>query len=159
MTDDVQQLLDMVRRMMESSEFCFLITNGETGWPTARRMQPFGPEEDFTLWFGASPESRKVADIRRDDRVTVGYADDQEGAYVALLGTAEVRPDDALRRRYWRDSFADFWPDGPDGGDYVLIKVLPSRIELMNIARRVAPPPYGLRPAVLVRRGQAWEPD
>lgn len=39
---------------------------------------------------------------------------------------------------------------------YVLIQVVPSRLEVMSVARQVTPAPFGLCPAVLVRRGDAW---
>ena len=48
-----------------------------------------------------------------------------------------------------------FWPAGPEGDDYVLIKFTPFRIELMSIYRNVVPDPR-LQPAVLVRDGEEW---
>jgi general stress protein 26 len=150
-----ERVLNVAKEIVTSKEFCFLVTLHESGRANARVMQPFPPEEDWTIWFGASPESRKVEEILEDDRVTVGYERGERGAYVTLVGTASVRDDADLRDRYWRASFADYWPDGP-GEDYVLIEFVPSRMEVMDISREVTPEPFGLQPAVLLRGEEGW---
>jgi len=155
-TMTVDSLLEITRATIKAAEFCFLVTLSESGQPNARLMQPFEPEADLTIWFGTSPKTRKVQEIQRDNRVTLGYEYAPEGAYVTLIGTAQIEDDISKRRQYWRESFADFWPSGPESDDYVLIKFVPSRIELMNMAQEVAPAPYGLKPAILVRAGEAW---
>jgi general stress protein 26 len=154
-----EHLLEVARQTMEAAEFCFLITLDESGQSSARLMQPFGPEKDMTVWFGASPESRKVAEILEDDRVTLAYSYGPEAAYVTLIGTAQIESDAASRQRHWRDSFHEFWPAGPGDSSYIVIKFVPARIELMNIERQVAPEPFGLRPATLVRIGDEWQSE
>ena len=47
-------------------------------------------------------------------------------------------------------------PDGPEGDDFVLIRLVPRRIELMSFADRIHPEPYGLKEAVLERRDDGW---
>jgi general stress protein 26 len=152
----IEHALDVTRATIEAAEFCFLITLSESGPPSARVMQPFGPEDDFVIWFGASLESRKVREIERDPRATVGYEYGEEGAYVTLLGTAEIVGDLETRRRCWRESFEAFWSQGPDSDEYVAIRFVPQRIEIMNIERGVAPEPFGLEPLVLTRSGERW---
>ncbi len=75
---------------------------------------------------------------------------------MTLTGTASIEDDQARRQRFWREQFADFWPSGPEDDGYVLIKFVPARIELMNIAQGVAPEPFGLRPVILARTGPEW---
>ena len=152
----VQQVLRITRYIVEARDVCFLMTRGEAGQINARLMQPFGPEEDMTFWFGCSDGSRKVREVGREGQATVGYLLPSEGAYATFQGRATVERDVALRRRYWRESFAEFWPDGPEGSDYVLIRFRPSRLEVMHLQQDVAPEPYGLRPAILWREGEEW---
>lgn len=151
-----EQLLDVTHHILEAAEFSFLITRGKKGALNARLMQPFGPDDNLTIWFGASPRSRKIREIREDSQVTVTFEYAEEGAYVTLLGEAAIKTDRETRRLYWRDSFSAFWPDGPEGDDYVIISFSPSRIEVMDIDRGVAPEPFGLQPAVLERQGSVW---
>ena len=156
--DSVTALLDATRTIMEKAGMCFLMTAGESGAINARLMQPFGPEEELVLWFGASAASRKVQELMQDARATVAYELPAEGAYVALLGRATVERDTALRQRYWRESFAAFWPAGPVHEDYVVLRFVAERIEVMHIDQGIAPEPFGLRPVVLVKKAGTWQP-
>jgi len=151
-----EQLLEVTRHILDAAEFCFLITRGNKGALNARLMQHFGPDGDLTIWFGASPRSRKVREIKRGSPVTVTFEYADEGAYVTLLGKAAIETAPETRCRYWRDSFSAFWPDGPEGDDYVVIRFSASRIEVMAIDQGVAPEPFGLQPAVLERHGSDW---
>ena len=55
--------IEVARITIEPKDYCFLITQSESGRANARLMQPFKPEEDLTIWFGSSPRSRKVREI------------------------------------------------------------------------------------------------
>ena len=149
--------LEAAEAIIASVEYCFLITQGDSGWANARQMQPFPPEENMTIWFGASPRSRKIREIEQNNRVTVAYDNPEEGAYVTLLGHAYIVRDPDVMRAHWRRRWMRYWPDGPAGDDFILIRFEPCRIELMSEARQVAPDPL-TQPAVLLRSGITWTP-
>jgi general stress protein 26 len=150
------RLLEAARASLKSVEYCFLITLSKTGEPHARLVQPFGPEEDLSLWVGTWEKSRKVQEIVRDSRLSLAFYDEKDTAYVTLLGSAHIESDVEKRKKYWRDEWIGFLPEGPEGDDYVLIKCVPDRIEMMSFGRGILPKPYGLRPAVLVRSADSW---
>jgi general stress protein 26 len=151
-----EYVLEVAKHTIIATEYCFLMTQGTAGQIHARLMQPFVPEEDLTLWFGTSPRSRKVRDIQQHNQVTVAFHQAIANAYVALGGSAQVEDNLTARQQWWREEWRAFFPAGPTGEDYVLIQVVPSRLEVMSFARQVTPAPFGLRPAVLVRRGDMW---
>jgi general stress protein 26 len=151
-----EYLLEIARNTIEAVDYCFLITLSESGQANARLVQHFKPEIDMTIWVGTSRRTRKVREICNNNRITVTFQDDREHAYVMVLGSASVETDLNHRQRHWHDDSIDFFPAGPRGDDYVVIKFVPSRIELMNFARSVTPAPFGLRPAVLVKAGDSW---
>ena len=65
MTDlTVEHALDVAHTIVSDAGLCMLMTSGPEGRIHARVMQPFPVEPDLTLWFGTSPASRKMADIR-----------------------------------------------------------------------------------------------
>lgn len=150
-----QAWLNAAKSTIQAATYCFLITQSERGQTNARLMQPFEPEEDLTIYLGASPRSRKVREIERNQEVVVTYQNSREHAYVCLLGRAQIETEIEARRKYWREEWAIFWPGGPESENYVLIRFVPSRIELMNISRNIAPEPR-TQPAVLVRAGEGW---
>lgn len=151
-----ERLLEVAVATIKAAEYCFLITLGEAGQANARLMQPFEPEPDLTIWFGASSTSRKAQEIRHASQVTLAYHYAQENAYAILSGSAQVVDDLNLKRKYWRESWKAFWPGGPESNDYALIKFTPTQLELMNFAQNITPQPYGLRPAILIKQGDVW---
>ena len=156
MTPD--ETLNIVTATLKAAEFCFLITAGENGQANARLMQPFDAETDLTIWMGLSPHSRKAREIKKNPHVTLAYQHVPEGAYVTLLGTATLVENPEKRQQYWRDSFFEFWPEGPTGDFYILLKFIPDKIEVMNMARQAAPQPYGLKAITLTRTANGWIP-
>jgi general stress protein 26 len=153
---NVAELLKIVRNMIGAVEYCFLITVDESGHPNARMVQHFEPEESLVIWFGTSPQSRKVRELRNDPRMTVAFHHAGEIAYVALKGTGELVEDPSLRRKKWFPGWDSFFPGGPEGSNYVLIEFTPSEIELMNFSLGITPPPYGMAHVDLIRAGKGW---
>ena len=149
-------ILETAKSSMRSEEYCMLITLGEAGEANARLVQPFEPEPDMTIWVGTWSKSRKVREIQKDSRVTLAFYDRDSTAYVTLLGLAGIENDLNKKRKYWREEWIGFIPQGPEGDDYVLVKFIPFRIELMSFANGVLPQPYGLKPAVVIRLEDLW---
>lgn len=152
-----EEYLTITEDIVRAAKYSSLITLGANGYVHARVMQHFAPEADLTLWFGASPNSRKAEDIRRDNRVTAIFREDSSPAYAVLAGHAEIVTDLDLRRSHWFPEWDAFFPGGPEGDDYALIKMTPTRIELLNFARDVTPVPYGLAHRDLVLTNGVWQ--
>jgi len=149
-------VIEAAKKSIGSVDYCFLITLSESGQPHARLVQPFEAGQHLTIWVGTWAQSRKVGEIQKDSRVALAFYDEEDTAYVTLLGSAQIERDIKKRQKYWREDWIGFLPKGPEGDDYVLIKFVPSRIELMSFGHGILPRPYGLRPAVLVRSGDSW---
>ena len=152
-----EQLLDAARATIKGSEYCFFVTIGSDGKPNARLMQPFEPEPDLTMWFGASPDSRKIKDLGLGNQVTLAFYDAAATAYLTVGGTATVVRDLEMRQKYWRVFWNDIYPGGPEGDDYVLLKVVPDRLEMMNFTKKTMSRPYGLSPTRLVQERGTWK--
>ena len=151
-----EYIMQVVQHTINRAEYCFLITHDLRGGANARLMQPFGPDDEMNIWFGSSSGARKVREIEKYEFVTIAYAYHEESAYVTMKGTASLVDDENLKRKYWRSSFLDFWPDGATSENYNLVKFVPTYIEAINFKQKLAPEPYGLKPAILVREGEEW---
>jgi general stress protein 26 len=152
-----EQLLTIAKDAILATQYCFLITLGEAGQLNSRLMQPYEPTEDFIIYMGTSPRSRKVSEIQGNQHVTLSYHSPRENAFVTLIGSATLETDFSLREKYWREEWRIFFPGGADSDDYILIKFVPNRIEVMNLARNISLKPYGLRAATLLKLGDSWE--
>ncbi|GHG48094.1 pyridoxamine 5'-phosphate oxidase family protein [Streptomyces griseocarneus] len=124
--------------------------------PRTRLVEHVAVDDDGTVWIGTSPRSRKAADVAAHPEVTYAVEDRAAQAYVVLQGEAVLEDGLPLRLAHWKDDFEAFFPGGPEGDDYVLLRLRPHRVELMDFTRRIHPAPFGLVPAVVERDGAGW---
>jgi general stress protein 26 len=151
-----EQLLTVTRDAILSAQYCIMTSISESGNPNSRLMQPYEPETDLTIYLGTSPHSRKVGEIQGNQRVNLSYHSSRENAYVSMMGNASIEDNISMRSYYWREEWRVFFPGGPDSDDYTLIKFVPDRIEVMNLARNICRVPYGLRPYILIKENNDW---
>jgi len=123
-------LIATAREIMGAARYCALITLDSKGRAHARTMDPFPPDEHMLVWFGTNPKSRKVAEIRRNNRVTLYYFDREGAAYVSISGVARLSNDPQEKARRWKDEWKVFYPDREKG--YLLIAVTPQELEIVS---------------------------
>ena len=123
-------ILFAAREIINESVYCGLVTVDSTGQPQTRTMNPFPSNDEFITWFATSRSSRKVKEIRNNPRVSVYFANHSVAkGYVNISGKAEVIDDKDLLVRMKRD----YWNGIPGWKDiFVLIKIVPERIEVIN---------------------------
>ena len=125
-----KELISAANEIIQSAKTCALITIDNEGRPRVRTMDPFPPEEDLTVWFGTNSSSRKVNQIKKDNRVTLYYLDNDNTGYVMIYGTASIVNDISKKEKYWKTKWKDFYPNFPEG--YMLIKVEPQWLEIVS---------------------------
>ena len=146
---DKERVLTAAAELMRSAGLCALVTLDAGGAPQARAMQPFPPEKDLTIWMATNARTRKVDEIRKDPRVTLYYLAPDGTGYVTLRGRATVVDDPAEKSKRWMPSWDAFYDDANRGSDYVLLRVIPSRIEVVSAAHGIAVDPKGWKPAIV----------
>src|SRR2546425_13256434 len=90
---DRQSLLATAREIIKTARYCALITLDSAGHPHARTMDPFLPEENMVVWLGTNAKSRKVAEIRRNQRVTIYYFLPDDQANITITGRERIVKD------------------------------------------------------------------
>lgn len=118
------------REIMTSAHTCALVTIDQENHPRTRAMDPFRPENDFTVWFGTNPRSGKVAQIQNNPNVSLYYLDSLESGYVAIYGIAQIVNDKVEKEKRWKDAWEAFYQNKTD--DYILIKVVPVSMEVVS---------------------------
>jgi general stress protein 26 len=124
-------ILKAAHLIIDSSACCVLITVDEEGKPRAREMSAFPPDEDFIIWFGTSPKSRKVAQIRSNPNVNVYYYDPKGLSYVTISGKGRIINDPEKKEKYWIDWWKSMYPDKEK--DYILIEISPEELEVFSV--------------------------
>ena len=143
------QALSAARDVLQRAVYSTLITIGQNGHPQARIVEPTAPDENFTIWIGTNPLTRKVDEIRRDPRVTLLYFHAASSSYVTVLGRATVVSDADERERRWKKSWAPFYSNGPRGSDFLLLRVTPTRLEISSPSRKMNNDPKTWLPVVI----------
>ena len=123
-------LLIYARMIVDSSNSRVFVTVDESGNPRARIMSPFTPEDNWVIWLGTFPTSRKVEQIKNNPNVVVFYYDSKTFSYVNVSGTARLVNDPDLKAKYWKEGWKRFYPDRDK--DYVLVEVTPERLEVCS---------------------------
>lgn len=125
-----KSLKEIAREVIVASKNCALITVDSLGVANARAMDPFLPEEDFTIWMGTNPKSQKVKEIKSNSKVTLYYFDKEDPGYVTIQGTATLVDSQKVKEKFWKEEWKNFYKDRKT--NYLLIKVVPSKLNVIS---------------------------
>jgi len=153
---DASQALESAYRQIRRAKYAFLTTHGERS-PDARLIEPIFEKSDFSFWIGTSPKSRKVIQIGQNSQVTLAISHQKDNSNLIIKANAELIDDVALRTKYWKPYWRLFFPAGPKGDDYILIKLKAEEIEVLDFSQSIVPEPFGLKPMRLVRANGNWK--
>lgn len=130
--ETVERALMAARDTIAKPRYCWAVTVSADGRANARGMQRLTDidDDEWTVWFLTDSRSRKAQEIRRSGRMTIGFAEDADGSFVALLGEAVLVEDRSVILRHWHQSWNRFFAGGSDDPNAVFIKVEIGRIEM-----------------------------
>lgn len=140
------EIIAVAKDIMRDARYCTLVTIGPGGQPQARIVDPFLPEADLTIWIATNALTRKVQEVRRDSRVTLLYFSPATSEYVTVLGTAVLVTEAVQKAAHWKADWAALYKDQNRGDDYLLLRVKPSRLEVVSVRRGVTNDPKTWRP-------------
>jgi general stress protein 26 len=142
--DHIGRLLAAARETIATVRHCWVATCAEQGGANARAVRCFAGapgSDEWTRRFLTRRGSRKVAEIRRDPRITLAYQDQSGNAYVALAGRAYLVEDRAEMHGLWDSSVDATFPEGFADANMIIVRVEVDRIEIH--VRGVTAEPFG----------------
>ncbi len=141
----------VAKSMLKKSRYALLVTNSDGSAPGARVVQPVLEVSDdfYKAWIGTHATSRKIHEIKKNDRVTLVVQGNRKSAQLILKGRASIESDDTLRRKYWLGVWRMFFPDGPVSSDYVLLQVVFDEVDILSFSQNIVPEPFGLKSLTL----------
>jgi general stress protein 26 len=125
-----KNLKEIAKEIMVDAKNCALITIDSLGIAHARAMDPFAPEEDFTVWMATNPKSLKVQQIQKNSNVTLYYFDTKSIGYVTLQGEAKIVDSQKEKEMYWKTAWENFYENRTT--DYMLIKFTPIKANVIS---------------------------
>jgi general stress protein 26 len=126
----VDSLQIVARSIMASTGYATFTTLDSLGQPHTRTMEPFAPDHDMTVWLGTNRNSRKVRHVAANPMVSLHYPAPGVVGYVSIAATAILVDDPDEKARHWKESWDQFYPDRED---YILIRVTPVRLEVLDL--------------------------
>jgi general stress protein 26 len=125
-----KDLKEIAKEIMIDAKNCALITIDSIGVAHARTMDPFLPEENFTVWMGTNSHSLKVKQIQNNKNVTLYYFDKETVSYVTLQGFASIVNTKKEKEKFWKTAWKNFYKNKTT--DYILIKFTPNKANVIS---------------------------
>lgn len=126
-----EQVKQQILKVMQDHKIGSLATvKGDK--PHARYMSFYHAE--FTLYTPTHRDTYKAEEIESNPNVHVllGYTGEgYEDAFIEFQGKATINDDVQLKEKFWSDSLSTYF-NGPDDPSFILLKLSPSTIRLMN---------------------------
>lgn len=121
-----------IARLMRKLDFCMLTTAGEDGL-RSRPMSNNGEVEfDGDVWFFTAADSRKVADVAATPTVQLSFTDLERWLFISMSGEASIVTDVAKKKELWMEELEQWFEDGPESDDVVLLKITPTTVAWWN---------------------------
>jgi general stress protein 26 len=118
-----------VAKLMRDLDFCMFTTLPGRGGTRSRPMSNNREVEfDGDVWFFSAAHSRKVRDITSNPNVQLSYVDLKGWRFISVTGKARIVRDAEKKQQLWMKELEQWFDEGPDSKDIVLIKVTPTVI-------------------------------
>jgi general stress protein 26 len=118
---DKQEAMAEGLQLVERSQICLLGTNGEDGFPNIKAMMNAKHEGMSKIWFSTNTHSKRVLQLRRDNRACVYYVDEKDFKGLMLTGSIQILQDPKSRRMLWSDGDERYYPLGVEDPDYSVL--------------------------------------
>ncbi|MFC5270239.1 pyridoxamine 5'-phosphate oxidase family protein [Adhaeribacter terreus] len=122
-TQNKAEGLKMLKEKIKDIKVAMLTSVNADGSLHTRPMQTQEMKDDRILWFFTGKNSEKIAEIKNDSHVSLGYADPGSNTYVAVCGRASLVTDQAKIDELWSEILKAWFPEGKTDPNIALLKV------------------------------------
>jgi general stress protein 26 len=88
-----------------------------------------GEDNDFVIYMSTSVQSPKMARMMANPKVCVYFCDTNQLVGLMLGGEIEIITDKKLKNRIWQKGWTMYYPNGPEGPEYGVIKLAPTIVK------------------------------
>jgi len=129
--------------LMTNTFICQLTTIDAAGFPHTSAMNNLryareypslvglfeGQDNDFVLYLSTNMQSPKIERMRTNPKVSVYFGDSDRFVGLMLGGEIEIIMDRSLKNRIWQKGWRMYYPNGSEGPEYGVIKLVPKVIK------------------------------
>ena len=127
------------RSLMTAMPACYLTTMDADGFPHTTAMLNLrcakefpslvelheDSEDPFLLYLSTSMQSGKMARMQTNPKVSAYFCDPDQIVGLMLGGEIEIITDQDLKNRVWQEGWTMYYPNGPEGPEYGVIRLVP----------------------------------
>ena len=107
--------------LVNRAKICMLGTNGGDGYPNIKAMMNMKHEGLKKVWFSTNTSSKRVQQLKKDNRACVYYVDEQNFQGLMLVGTIQILQDMESRKMLWFGGAERYYPKGVTDPDYTVL--------------------------------------
>ena len=111
---------DKASWILDRCGYVILSTINEEGFPRPVAIDVIAHDEIREIWMTTYRNSAKARHLMVNRKAGISFVREADSA--SLTGKAEVVTDKDTLRRYWKDFFSHYYPDGPFDENYCLIR-------------------------------------
>ena len=111
-TAAVPEALESLWQNIARIRVAMLTAIGVDGALASRPMMTCEIDPTGTLWFFVADDGALARSVSRDARVSVSYADPDDGWFASVSGTAQIVHDDAMARALWEPALSAWFHGG-----------------------------------------------
>jgi len=94
----------------------------DDAYPDVRVLLVAANDGVDSIWFAASTESDKIAQLRKNPKAALYGYDAESMAEFRLFGNVELLSDAAARQKIWQDDFIQHFPDGINSPTMIVLR-------------------------------------
>jgi general stress protein 26 len=122
MSEQRTKAIEQLKELLEGIDFT-MFTTIANGKLHSRPMSTQEMDENGDLWFFTQDDSRKIEEIKADNRINAAYSDPDGNTFVSVFGRAEVVKDRAKIEELWSPIYKAWFPEGLDDPHVCLLRV------------------------------------
>jgi general stress protein 26 len=115
--DAISQGLELV----DKSKMCLVGTNGDNGFPNIKAMFSLKHKGLKHVWFSTNTSSKRVKQLKRDNKVCLYYVDEKNYKGLMLIGTIKILQDLKSKKMLWSEGNEKYYPQGVTDPDYSVL--------------------------------------
>ncbi|MBI2850374.1 MAG: pyridoxamine 5'-phosphate oxidase family protein [Chloroflexi bacterium] len=116
-----QEVMAQSLELVENSFICMLGTNGGAGFPNIKALLNLKHEGLKKIWFSTNTSSKRVQQLKKDNKACVYYVNEKRFKGLMLLGTVEILQDNESKKMLWAEGAEVYYPQGIEDPDYSVL--------------------------------------
>ncbi len=117
-----EKAMEEAQSLVDRTSICMLGSIDNVGYPNIRAMIKMKNEGLHTIWFSTNTSSRKISQLRSNQKTCVYFVDLEKWIGLMLIGTIEILQDTESRKHLWQDGFEKYYPAGVNDPDYSVLR-------------------------------------